>query len=195
VISSPRIDDTRENAYDRRVNPGHSAQSPVALEGQGPSWVAFSVAFLPVSSVIAPSAVRAEAALESRGQPMNSPSARWQRIPEVFATDIRPGADAFVYCKGCGVTLPDQPRYQEKRVAITTMMCKACQKRHGHLLMPSPAAPTFCFRCGGRDVIVVEKSVSPVTHHLCPRCVPARLARYRAGNFRAPHEWTCSWNR
>ena len=115
-------------------------------------------------------------------------SSRWQRVPEVLAVDIRPGADAFVYCKGCGVALPAQPRYQEIRGGVTTMMCEACQKQHGHVLIPGSDAPTFCFRCGRPDVIVVENGFSPVTHHLCPRCVPDRFARYRAGNFRTPQE-------
>ena len=115
---------------------------------------------------------------------MNSHVPRWQRVPEVFAADARPGADAFVYCKGCGAALVDQPRHQERRVAVTTMMCDARQKRHGHVLIPGSGAPTFCFRCGRPDVIVVEKGFSPTIHHLFPRCVPDRYARYRAGNFR-----------
>ena len=119
---------------------------------------------------------------------MNSHLPRWQRVPEVFAADARPGADAFVYCKGCGAALVDQPRHQERRGGVTTMMCAACQTQHGHVLIPGSGAPTFCFRCGGPDVIVVEKGLSPVTHHLCPRCVPDRYARYRAGNFRTLQE-------
>jgi hypothetical protein len=66
------------------------------------------------------------------------------------------------------------------------MMCEDCQKRHGHALMPSPGAPTFCYRCGGPDVIVIEKGMSPITYHLCPRCVPDRVARFRKGDFAAP---------
>ena len=119
---------------------------------------------------------------------MSMHTSRTQRIPEVFVADTRPGADQFVYCKGCGISLSDQPRHQERRVTVTTMMCEACQQRHGHALMPQAGAPTFCFRCGGRDVIVVEGGFSPVTHHLCPRCVPDRLARFRSGNFRTPQE-------
>lgn len=115
---------------------------------------------------------------------MNSHVLRSQRVPEVFAADVRPGADAFVYCKGCGMSLPDQPRHQERRVAVTTMMCAACQKLHGHALIPGSNARTFCFRCGRPDAIVIEKGFSPTIHHLCPRCVPDRYARYRAGNFR-----------
>ena len=119
---------------------------------------------------------------------MNSHVSRYQRVPEVFAADERPGADAFVYCKGCGASLPNQPRHQERRAAVTTMMCEACQKLHGHALIPGSGAPTFCFRCGGPDGIVVQKGFLPVTHHLCPRCVPDRYARYRAGNFRTLQE-------
>jgi len=119
---------------------------------------------------------------------MNSHNSRPQRVPEVFADDVRPGADTFVYCKGCGVPLEGQPRHQERRVAITAMMCEPCQERFGHALVPGPDAQSFCYRCGSPDVIVIEHSFSPVTHRLCPRCVPERLARYRAGNFRTLHE-------
>ena len=115
---------------------------------------------------------------------MSSHLPRSQRVPQVFAADARPGVDAFVYCKGCGDALVDQPRHQERRGGVTTMMCAACQTQHGHVLIPEPGAPTFCFRCGRPDVIVVEKGFSPTIHHLCPRCVPDRYARYRAGNFR-----------
>ncbi len=111
---------------------------------------------------------------------------RSQRVVEVFAADVRPGADALVYCKGCGDPLTGQPRIQERRVTITTMMCESCQELHGHALMPGAGAPTFCFRCGGQDTVVIEKAFSPITHRLCPRCVPERLARYQAGNFNAP---------
>ncbi|GAC1405287.1 MAG: hypothetical protein NVSMB52_19120 [Chloroflexota bacterium] len=111
---------------------------------------------------------------------------RDQRIVEVFTNDTRPGADSFVYCKGCGESLVGQARHQKAKVKVTTMMCEKCQKRHGHALMPKPGAPSFCYRCGEPDAIVVEEGFSPVTHHLCPRCVPERLARYRAGDFETP---------
>ena len=114
---------------------------------------------------------------------MNVHSSRSERVPEVFAVDSRPGADTFVYCKGCGISLAGQARRQQARTAVTVMMCDECQVRHGHALMPAPGTPSFCYRCGGPDEIVVEKSFSPVTYHLCPRCVPERLARYRAGDF------------
>src|SRR5438270_10041194 len=80
----------------------------------------------------------AEAPRQQIRQPMNSFTPRSRPEPEIFATDMRPGADAFVYCKGCGVSLPGQARYQRAKAAITTMMCEECQIRHGHALMPMP---------------------------------------------------------
>ncbi|GAC1520252.1 MAG: hypothetical protein NVS2B16_27190 [Chloroflexota bacterium] len=117
---------------------------------------------------------------------MNTRTPRAQRIPEVFTADERPGADVRVYCKGCGVALTGEVRHQKPKVAVTVMMCEDCQTQHGHALMPLPGAPSFCYRCGEPDTLVVEEGFSPVTHRLCPRCVPERLARYSAGNFRTP---------
>jgi hypothetical protein len=104
----------------------------------------------------------------------------------VFAPDTRPGADSFVYCKGCGHQLAGQLRHQERKTVITVMMCETCRERYGHQLVPPPGAPSFCYRCGARDVIFVEREFSPITHHLCPRCMPDRVARYSAGNFEPP---------
>jgi hypothetical protein len=123
---------------------------------------------------------------------MNVHTSRSQRVVEVFAADTRPGADNFVYCKGCGVSLSGQARRQQSRVAVTVMMCEECQTRHGHALIPESGAPSFCYRCGGPDTIVIEKGYSPVIHHLCPRCVPDRLARYRAGDFSQPRSDTAT---
>lgn len=108
---------------------------------------------------------------------------RAQRIPPVFEPDMRPGADAFVYCKGCGSQLEGQPRFRQARTPVTVMMCEPCTERHGHQLIPSPGSPSFCYRCGGPDEIFIEKGISPVTHHVCPRCIPDRSLRYRTGNF------------
>jgi hypothetical protein len=115
-------------------------------------------------------------------------SNRQRSIPEVFAPDTRPGADAFVYCKGCGHPLEGHARRVERREVVTVMMCEACCQIHGHQLVPAPGAPSYCYRCGGPDEIFVTSGVSPSTYHVCPRCVPDRAARYRAGNFDAPRQ-------
>jgi hypothetical protein len=31
----------------------------------------------------------------------------------------------------------------------------------------------------------VERGVAPITHHVCPRCLPERATRYRSGNFKS----------
>jgi hypothetical protein len=113
-------------------------------------------------------------------------NARWQRVPEVFADDPRPGAENSVYCKGCGEPLADHARHLQRKEIVAVMMCEACQERHGHALMPASDAPSFCYRCGGKDEIFVENGLSPITYHVCPRCVPDRVARYRAGDFEPP---------
>jgi NMD protein affecting ribosome stability and mRNA decay len=117
---------------------------------------------------------------------MPTPGNRWQHEPAVFAPDTRPGADAYVYCKGCGQPLVDQPRNPKMKVVVTTMMCDACQERYQHKLAPPPDAPSFCYRCGGPDEIFVEEGISPATYRVCPRCLPERAARYRAGDFETP---------
>jgi hypothetical protein len=108
---------------------------------------------------------------------------RPQRVPEVFAEDARPGADTRVYCKGCGDPLDGHPRHMSGRTPVTVMMCDSCRERHGHDLMPSAGSPSFCYRCGGADEVFVSAGQSPITYHVCPRCVPDRAARYRAGQF------------
>jgi hypothetical protein len=105
------------------------------------------------------------------------------RVPQVFEPDLRPDADSFVYCKGCGEALPGEARHQPPRVKVVVMMCAGCRAIHSHPLIPRPGAPSFCYRCGTRDEILVERGTWPVTHHVCPRCLPTKAARYRAGNF------------
>jgi hypothetical protein len=111
---------------------------------------------------------------------------RGHRVPTVFAPDTRAGADAFVYCKGCGHQLAGELRHQERREVINVMMCESCRQLHGHQLAPPVGAPSFCYRCGSQEEIFIEQEFAPVTHHLCPRCMPDRVARYRAGDFIAP---------
>lgn len=107
-------------------------------------------------------------------------------IPQSFAPDTRPGADEFVYCKGCGQPLDDQPRLAGHRAVVSVMMCTACCQTHGHQLMPKPGAPSYCYRCGSLDEVFVESGMAPATYHVCPRCVPERAARYRGGHFGPP---------
>ena len=111
---------------------------------------------------------------------------RSDREPEVFAKDTRRGADTYVYCKGCGRTLESRARLSKPRPVVDVMMCEECQKIHGHPLMPTPGAPTFCYRCGRLEEVFTEPGTTPMTHHLCPHCLPDRVARYRAGNFADP---------
>ena len=100
-----------------------------------------------------------------------------------FQPDPRPDADKFVYCKGCGEPLVGERRHQPARVVVAVMMCEDCQKKHGHELIPRSGSPSFCYRCGSPDEIFVERGTSPITHHVCPRCLPERAARFRTGNF------------
>jgi hypothetical protein len=111
---------------------------------------------------------------------------RAHRVPTVFAPDTREGADAFVYCKGCGAKLAGRLRHPERKVLITVMMCEACCEQHEHQLVPPPWAPSFCYRCGDPEDVFVEGDFAPVTYHLCARCMPDRVARYRAGDFVPP---------
>src|SRR3954447_23348041 len=115
---------------------------------------------------------------------------RRPHIPMQFEPDPRPGADAHVYCKGCGHPLDGELRHQPSRVQVTTMMCEACREIHGHALIPKPGTRSFCYRCGAEDEIFIERGTWPMTHHVCPRCHPARADRYRAGNFTAPEPTT-----
>jgi hypothetical protein len=108
---------------------------------------------------------------------------RAQRVPEVFAPDDRAGADAFVYCKGCGTQLGGHPRHMSGRTPVTVMMCDDCREKYGHDLIPPADVSTFCYRCGGKDEIFISRGQAPITYHVCPRCVPDRAARYRAGDF------------
>ncbi len=114
------------------------------------------------------------------------PPNRRHRVPEVFAEDNRQGANSQVYCKGCGQSLEGQPRHVQSRTPVAIMMCASCREKHGHELIPASGAVTFCYRCGGEDEIFLSKGMSPVTYHVCPRCVPERVARYRTGDFETP---------
>lgn len=117
---------------------------------------------------------------------MPASSERSRREPEIFAPDTRPGADTFVYCKGCGTRLEDRSRLQKPKAVIASMMCEPCQEAHGHALMPSPGSPTYCYRCGTLEEVSMEPATTPITHHICPRCLPDRATRYRAGDFAEP---------
>jgi hypothetical protein len=108
-----------------------------------------------------------------------------RRTPEVFAPDSRPGADAFVYCKGCGAPLEGEARHVGYKHVVNVMMCEPCRQIHGHQLIPASGTASYCYRCGGPDEIFVGHGIAPATYHVCPRCVPDRAARYRAGNFDA----------
>jgi hypothetical protein len=66
------------------------------------------------------------------------------------------------------------------------MMCESCIEKHGHRLMPKPGSPTFCYRCGRAEQVYVAPGISPTLYHVCPRCLPERVARYEAGNFETP---------
>ncbi len=114
---------------------------------------------------------------------------RADREPQTFAADTRPGADTYVYCKGCGTPLESRARLTKPRAVVDVMMCTSCQEIHGHSLMPSPGAPTFCYRCGRSEDVFIEPSpTTPVTHHICPHCLPDRHARFSAGDFADPQE-------
>jgi len=110
----------------------------------------------------------------------------YRRIPEVFADDPRPGASTFVYCKGCGEPLEGREPVVGRKRTVTFMMCAACRERYGHDLIPPAGVATFCYRCGGPDEIFVTEDPWPETHHVCPRCLPDRAARFRSGNFAPP---------
>ena len=112
----------------------------------------------------------------------NSP----QGPPEPFTPDLRPGADAYVYCKGCGTRLEERARLAKPRAVVDVMMCEPCQQKHGHQLMPVSGAPTYCYRCGTLEEVFIEPGQSPITRYVCPRCLPDRVARYRAGDFEDP---------
>jgi NMD protein affecting ribosome stability and mRNA decay len=109
-----------------------------------------------------------------------------QRVQEGFAPDPRPGADALLYCKGCGQPLNERRKSAGTRHNVTVMMCDSCREIHGNDLAPSPGSPTFCYRCGGPDELFVTNDTWPATYHVCPRCLPERAARYRAGDFEQP---------
>lgn len=98
----------------------------------------------------------------------------------------RPGGELYVYCKGCGTQLESRARLSKPRAVVDVMMCQACQEKHGHPLIPAPGAPTFCYRCGQPEEVFVEPGTPPVTHHVCPNCLPDRATRYRAGDFADP---------
>jgi hypothetical protein len=105
---------------------------------------------------------------------------------EQIVQETRPSEDSFVYCKGCGTQLESRSKLQKPRAVVEYMMCEPCRKRHGHKLMPSPGSPTYCFRCGRKEEIFIEPSISPITHHLCVHCLPERAERYRSGDFAPP---------
>ena len=117
---------------------------------------------------------------------MPSTSNRQQREAEPFAPDTRPGADEYVYCKGCGTQLESRARLAKPRAVVEFMMCEPCREKYGHALMPTPGAPTYCYRCGTLEEVFVAPGVSPATYHVCPRCLPDRAARYRTGDFEPP---------
>ena len=114
---------------------------------------------------------------------MPSASNRPRAEPEVFAPDDRPGADEFVYCKGCGTQLEARARLTKPKAVVDTMMCQKCIDKHGHRLMPTPGSPTFCYRCGRAEDVFEAGGISPAVYHVCSLCLPDRAARYAAGNF------------
>ena len=112
---------------------------------------------------------------------------RTERETDAVAAGSRADGDSYVYCKGCGTPLESRARLTKPRAVVDVMMCESCQQIHGHPLMPTPGAPTFCYRCGGPEEVFIEPSpTTPVTHHICPRCLPERHARFRAGDFAEP---------
>lgn len=116
----------------------------------------------------------------------NSSRPASRRVPEIFSEDARPGASDFVYCKGCGQPLERRDRFSRSRPVVTVMMCDPCRELHGHDLIPMSGSATFCYRCGGPDEVFVTTGLWPETHHVCPRCLPERAARYRSGDFEPP---------
>jgi hypothetical protein len=123
------------------------------------------------------------------------PYTRPPRVPQEFEPDPRPDADSFVYCKGCGEQLLGEARHQPPRVKVAVMMCADCREIHGHPLIPRWGAPSFCYRCGTRDEIFVERGTLPARHHVCPRCLPTKAARYRIGNFKKVDPTPVIWTR
>jgi hypothetical protein len=105
---------------------------------------------------------------------------------EKIVRETRSSDDSFVYCKGCGGQVESRSKLQRPCVVVEYMMCESCRERHGHALIPSPGAPTYCFRCGRKEEIFIEPSVSPITHHVCVRCLPEQAQRYRSGDFAPP---------
>lgn len=104
----------------------------------------------------------------------------------MFAPDQRPGADAFVYCKGCGTQLESRARLSKPKAHVETMMCPPCVEKHGHSLMPSPGSQTYCYRCGQAESTFEAPGISPALYHICTRCLPEKAARYETGNFETP---------
>jgi hypothetical protein len=116
------------------------------------------------------------------------PSKTAQTESENVTRETRPNSESFVYCKGCGTQLESRSRLQKPRVVVEFMMCESCREQHGHALMPSPGSPTFCYRCGQEEEIFMEPSITPITHHVCTRCLPERAERYRRGDFATPEK-------
>lgn len=111
---------------------------------------------------------------------------RPQGEKEVTATETRPVADEYVYCKGCGTQLELRSRLSRPKAQVDKMMCQSCIDIHGHPLVPSPGAPTFCYRCGGPEDVFEAPGISPAIYHICPACLPERYERYRQGDFETP---------
>jgi hypothetical protein len=183
IPAQPRTASSHTVSAQDQMYPGH-----VRLETPLAACVDQHLDTRVASRALSPVTVFTTTVPNGQGQLMNSHFSRSQRVPETFAADARPGADTCVYCKGCGISLTGQARRQQARTAIITMMCTDCQETHGHTLMPAQDSPSFCYRCGGPDVTVIEDGYSPVTHHLCPRCVPDKVARYRAGDFETQYQ-------
>lgn len=117
---------------------------------------------------------------------MPASSNRPRSEPDVFAPDDRPGADEYVYCKGCGTRLETRARLTKPKAIVDTMMCDPCVQKHGHTLMPKPGSQTYCYRCGRAEETFQAGGISPAVYHLCTICLPERAARYRVGNFETP---------
>jgi len=111
---------------------------------------------------------------------------RSQTETEGIAVETRPAAEDWVYCKGCGTPLELRSRLSKPKAQVDKMMCESCIGRHGHPLVPTPGAPTFCYRCGGPEEVFEAPGISPAIYHICPRCLPERYARYQQGDFETP---------
>ena len=118
--------------------------------------------------------------------PSTSPRALQRHTPMEFTPDARPGADTYVYCKGCGQPLQGHDRIARTKHKVLTMMCDSCREVHGHDLIPKAGSPTFCYRCGGPDEVFVANDQASSVYHVCPRCLPDRAERYRRGDFEPP---------